>query len=169
MNYERFKALCENAFGTLVAHFDFRRTIARKESAGVYKYDLINDTTAVRVVYEQREWRFFVQLCRLVRHEICPGPGEMRPDSVLHCYSLDDLLALRKPRYEFEPQETSGDQSASPDVMIHRYASDLATYGADILNGDFRVFVDLDRIVKNRARLAAHLKWGERAKEFGWD
>jgi hypothetical protein len=168
MNRETFQLTCRNAFAQLVIRFDFK--IAKmKASSGIFGYDLMNDTTAIRIIYEQREYRAFVQICRLVNHKIAPDPGEIRPESELHCFYVDDLLSLRKPGYQVFSLDLSNWSSYDPQAALRSYAGDLEVYGADVLTGNFVVFEELDRVVKERARQAAYLKWGERAKEFGWD
>ncbi len=44
----------------------------------------------------------------------------------------------------------------------------LKKFAKDILGGDFSSFLELDKIVKDRARIAAFQKWGKKAEEFGW-
>jgi hypothetical protein len=168
MNEKAFQTTCRSAFAQIASRFNCK-IAKRKTSSSIYGCDLMNDTTAIRITYEQREYHVFVQICRLVNHTIVLNPGEKRPESELHCFDVDDLLMLRKPGYRVFPFDLSDWSNYDPQDAIRSYANDLETYGIDVLTGNFAVFEELDRIVKKRARQAAYLKWGERAKEFGWD
>ncbi len=168
MNQSSFYATCRSAFAQIASRFRFEIT-KRKTSLGISGCDLLNDTTAIRITYEHREYRIFVQICQLVNHSIVLNPGEIRPESQLHCFDIEDLLALRKPGYQVQSLDLSNWSSYDPQTAIASYARDLETFGADILMGDFTVLEELAILVKERARQAAHLKWGERAKEFGWN
>ena len=75
---------------------------------------------------------------------------------------------INKPGYEGSLLESPPGPDDSLSSAIRASATDIETYATDILLGDFAVFECLDRVVKDRARQAAYAKWGERAREFGW-
>lgn len=104
-----------------------------------------NSTTAVKVGYEPRDRGVFVLLIRLVAGEIPPYPIHLQHTERLNMFYLDDLVALRS-----KDSESSATRVRSPKENIARAAGALRTYATDVLNGEFDVFVELDKIVKSR-------------------
>ncbi len=167
MNPNEFFTTCEKAFAGLPAQYGFSEAEPIKRQ---FKWEWIlkNTTTGIRVIYEVRELYVWILICQLVNDKIERRTGEMRSDTSISCFNLEDILSLRK----------KDDLSCFYDVVnvanynlldiLQQYVLDLEEYGDDVLQGDFDVFRSLDVIVKHRAREAAFQKWGERAHEFGW-
>jgi len=163
-----FLEYCRGQYSFLEKEFGFR--IVRKN-----KRDMViqwkNETTGVWLTYEPMDnLPPYVRLCRLVDGKFCPGPGEMRPETVLHCYDSDDLIRLRlgKDATPFFDSSEQDDDGGSFWKEIPDRARKTRKCAGDVLRGDFSVFKKLDKVVKKRARKYAIEKWGERAKYFGW-
>lgn len=168
MSEKSLMQLCRISFKFLSDEFGFDPVESRSGSSSE-EYALKNRTTGVRITADFREFYVFVAVCRLQDGDFPDSPGEICPDTVLHCYDLDDLVALRAPHNQLPPLG-SGTQfgEALINGMILRQAENLRVCAADVLTGDFTVFDELDRVVKARAKEAALQKWGDRAHEFGW-
>ena len=127
------------------------------------------DQVGVILCFEIREFYLFVKVVRLVNDEFPKSIGEVFADSDLNTFDLDDVVTLRA-RQSLIPQYASGTNLDSElfDRVIDKQAENLRLFAGDILDGDFSSFVELEKIVKARARDAAIRKWGSRAIEFGW-
>jgi hypothetical protein len=159
----------EKSFEFLKADFGFRER-SRINRRDYIEYRYSSNTTGVVVAFELREFFIFVTLCRLVDDNYAKEIGEIRPDSRLNCFDLNDLVGLRAPDdvvtgyLPGQPQPLGGLAG-----IAGRQATNLRKHARDVLTGDFTAFPDLERIVKARAREAAIQEWGPQAKEFGWD
>jgi hypothetical protein len=128
-----------------------------------------NKVTAVDLTFEQRDFCLFVRLVKLRNGEFPANPGEIRPDSVLDGFDLDDILGLRSPERLIPPHSGSSLLNITFfDQLVATQVNNLREFASDVLRGDFSVFAELDHVVKRRAREAAFKKWGQRAVEFGW-
>jgi hypothetical protein len=168
MNRGRFFDICAREFSFLETDFGFR-VVAQDSSDVSLTLSLKNSTTGIRVSYEFRECYVFVKICRLLDDNFAPAPGELRPDTILYCYDLDDLLSVRSPESivpSYQPQTVLNDELV--ESVISQQAKNLRQYAQDLLQGDFSIFEKLDKIVKERAREAAFRKWGPRASEYDW-
>ena len=61
----------------------------------------------------------------------------------------DDLI---KPTYEYDEQSEYFKENDGLSLYVAAFAGNLKAYAKDILNGDFTVFPDLDKIVKERIK-----------------
>ena len=79
------------------------------------------------------------------------NPIVIRPESDLTVFNLEDLVAIRAPELQLISQ-SPGKPLTSHDIekILTDRALALREYGRDVLQGDFRVFRKLDRIVKSR-------------------
>ena len=162
-------------YNTCDRHFSFLGDEYRMERVSIaaadwgYKTCYKNETVGVTLSFEMRDFYLFVKLVELRDGEIPAHPGEITPETVLHSFDLDDLVTLRSkedllPQYE---AKTAFDLSLFNQVAA-KQAENMKRHASDVLTGDFSVFLELDKIVKSRARDAAFQKWGNRAVEFGW-
>jgi hypothetical protein len=101
--------------------------------------------TAIRVGYEPRDRGVFVLLIRLVDGEIPPYPTHIHSSERLNMFYLDDLVTFRA-----KESEKIGVCDKTPKESVAHAASALRTCAADVLKGDFTVFMELDKIVKSR-------------------
>ncbi len=92
-----------------------------------------------------------MDLYRLINGVIKENPIIVRPDSELRVYNLEDLIAVRAPKMTLG-QEYFGRPITvdSLDYVLHHYALALKELGGDVLQGDFKVFRELESIVKAR-------------------
>ena len=193
MNEDHFFDVCKNKFASVIKKFNFKISKQIDEDWG-YKLFLQNRTTGIEIYYEFRDMMVFIKLYQLINGKIPIQKGEIRPETILNSFDINDLLEIRSPSSKIPSQETidgldkivkkiaSGKKvkldeypqeiqggDLSIDNILSKHAENLEKYAEDILSGDFSLFVDLDKIVKDRAKKIAIQKWGERAKEFGWD
>jgi len=167
MKSQNFFVACEQAFANLFKEYHLSNASNRDDNY-VWEWTVKNLTTGIRVVYEIRDGYLFIQICRLVNGEVKSSIGEIWPDTTIDCFDFEDLLSLRKPNHQHLYSILSESLEKNLTLMLKQYAGSLEIYAEDILLGDFAIFSDLERIVKERARTAAHQKWGEKAKDFGW-
>ncbi len=143
---EFFFAICKEKFNYLVTEFNFSPFSARKDGS-LYEIVFRNNTTAVIVNWERSENWIYIELYRLVSGKLITDPTNISTQTNLNGYYLDDLLSIRHPSFPpiKHPVSDKGivDAITSYSTMLHRYA-------ADVLNGDFTIFNELERIVKNR-------------------
>lgn len=168
MNKERFFNICAKEFSFLETDFGFRVEAQDSNDAG-FTLSFKNSTTGIRVIYEFREYYAFVEICQLVDGRLVSISGELRSDTILYCYDLDDLLSVRSSESivpPYQPETVLNDELI--ESVISQQAKNLKRYAQDVLRGDFSIFEKLDKVVKERAREAAFGKWGQRAYEYGW-
>jgi hypothetical protein len=115
-----------------------------------------NETTGTTIYNEPRDG-IFVSLSRLVNGKIPKYPLQIEANTPLNTYYLEDIIFfntskdnlgkriknyLRKLNFPLKFDLTK---------TLTRYATELEEHAADILNGDFKDFPELDKIVKRRA------------------
>ncbi len=192
MNKDHFFDVCKKKFAPVIKKFNFKISKQIDEDWG-YKLFLQNRTTGIELYYEFRDMMVFLKLYQLINGSIQIQKGEIRPETILNGFDINDLLDIRSPSSKIPSQETidgldkiikkiaSGkkvkldeypqeikDGDLSIDNILSKHAENVERYAEDILIGDFSLFVELDKIVKNRARIEAFEKWGKKAEEFGW-
>jgi hypothetical protein len=161
--------LLDRYFGFLVRDFGFStQPLLRRRDIAERRYR--RDPIGVIVAIDLQETFTFVQVCRLVDGSFARAIGEIRPDTVLNCFDLNDLVELHDPSkvvrgyYPERPEPEGGLEG-----ITKRQAENLRDIGGAVLSGDFSEFATLESKVKARAKRFAIEKWGPRAKEFGWD
>ena len=165
---EKFEQICKSYFNFLKSNYGFHLVTTIEDDCS---YEILFKSTLVGVslTFEFRDFYLFVKLCRLQNGEFPPKPGEIRPDTLLKCFDLDDVVLIRSKESLIPPYQldTKFDE-ALLESIVKRQADNLKLFTKDILKGDFSLFSELDKIVKDRARKAAIQKWGNKAAEFGW-
>ncbi len=139
--------LCKENFNFLIAEYGFSIMPVPK-SKKLHKVVFQNKTTAVIVNWERNENWIYVELYRLVNGKLVIDPIIISDQTELNGYHLDNLLSIRSP--EFSPQRFPVDDQ---DFILKIYSNMLRQYAADVLNGDFRIFDELEKIVKRRIDL----------------
>lgn len=143
MNNE-FMNKVKDAFRYLENDYKFRIFNNRKtrwSEMVLYK----NSTTAVEITHEIREGRLLILLIRLINNEVPEYPIFIKQDTELNQFYLDDIIALAS-------DGTLENQSKMDlEESIKYYSTALIKYGRNILKGDFKMFIELDKIVKKRA------------------
>jgi hypothetical protein len=168
INKKKFTHICKSYFNYLTSDYDFHLVSTEEDDWG---YEILFKTNAVGVslTFEYRDFYLSVKLCRLQKGEFPPKPSEIGPDTLLECFDLDDIVLLKSKESLIPPHklDTKLDNTLL-DSIIQRQAENLKKFAKDILGGNFSLFLELDKIVKDRARTAAFQKWGKKAEEFGW-
>lgn len=168
MNTKWFIETCKREYEFLEKVFGLKITKTDIRDVGaeiIFK----NDTTGVRIWWEYREFFVFVYVCQLVEGDLILPSGEIGPNTKLHCYDLEDFVALRSPESIIPAHQP--DTLLSIETLksiIRKQAINMENCAKDALSGDFSIFERLDEIVKARAREAAFKKWGEQASKYGW-
>jgi hypothetical protein len=165
---QEFKSLCIKYFDFLERDYGFIMVKGTVDT-GIYKLMFKSSTVGIALEYEPREFYLFVTLCKLRKGEIPPKVVEISPKSVIECFDLDDVVSLSS-KDSLVPDYTSmaPEEKITLDDLFKKQAENLRKFANDILNGDFSIFVELDRIVKDRAQKFAIQKWGDKASQFGW-
>lgn len=152
-----FDIIAQEQFKFLLSKYDFRLSKCEKEDWG-YELIYLNDTTGVKITYEYREAYVFIMLYQLIEGELQDNPRSIEGDTILLGYGLDDLISVRnpqaliKPAYEYGELSEYYDKEKGLSLYVTAFANNLKTSAKDILSGDFTVFPDLDKIVKDRIK-----------------
>jgi len=141
-----FFETCKEKFEYLINEFNFSVVSTRKDG-GMYEIVFQNNTTAVIVNWERQENRIYTEVYRLVNGNLIPDPAIISPNIELNGYYLDDLLSTRCSG--FSPTRFPVDDTGIVQI-ISNYATLLHQHAADVLNGDFKIFNELEKIVKSR-------------------
>ena len=159
--------LIRNIFKFLEEKFDCTITRVEHEFYGTcVTYQ--NATTFVEASIEPREGGAFVRVGWLIDGKIPAYPIHVEPDIKLDAFYLDDIIDLRAPSSKIEQPPLDVFFKPRDLKKIERVLTEnaraLRRYAADILNGDFRVFAQLDKIVKKRAARLRKQEAQRRAK-----
>ena len=147
---EKNLSLFRKAFSFLIEDFNFREESLELDNWGI-RLLFCNSTTGVRISYEPREGGISVMLIRLVDGKLPDYPIFIDEDTVLNYFDLQDLLSVRIPCVKENNLEI-GITNSEIENYIQQIAQNLRTKAEDILKGDFLIFSELERIVKERAR-----------------
>jgi hypothetical protein len=152
-----FDKIVEDQFKYLVSDFRFRLEKCKKIDGG---FDIlyVNNLCGVHIVYEFRESYVFITLHKLQNGKFVDNPSPIKFESMLTGYSLDDILLQRAPNAIVKPAYAYGEDSEFYDkergltLYISRFAKNLRDYASDVLTGDFKIFKDIEPIVKQRVQ-----------------
>lgn len=151
-----FDVIAKEQFKFLESNFECKLLKCKKEDWG-YELIYLNKTTAVKVTYEFQEAYIFIMLYQLVDGNLIENPRNIKVDTILHGYGLDDIInhrnpsVLIKPAYQYGEDSEYYDQQKGLMLYVSAFANNLKEYGTDVLSGDFNIFNELDSIVKERA------------------
>ena len=152
-----FDIIAQEQFKFLESKYCFSLYKCEKKNFG-YELLYLNASTGVRITYEYREAYIFIMLYQLIKGKLRENPKNIENDTVLYSYGLDDLINLRNHQALIRPAYDYGEQSEYYDgengllLCVSQFASNLKTYAADVLRGDFTIFSELDKIVKERVK-----------------
>lgn len=165
---KQFLETCIRHFLFLSSDYGLDQVCEKSEDWG-FRIVYNNQVVAVDLTFELRDFYLFVKIVRLQNGNFPPSLGEIRPHTILDSFDLDDIVGLRSPE-SLVPSHTGSTvfNLALFDQIVTRQAENLKVFASDLLRGDFSIFIELDQVVKERARKAAFQKWGCRAVEFGW-
>lgn len=151
-----FDVITKEQFKFLESNFGFRLSKCDKEDWG-YELIYLNKTTGVKITYEFREAYIFIMLYKLVNGNLQENPSSIQEDTILYSYGLDDIISLRnsqaliKPAYQYGEESEYYDKEKGLMLYVSAFAHNLKEYAADVLSGDFQIFNEVDRVVKERA------------------
>lgn len=151
-----FDVITKEQFKFLESNFGFRLSKCDKEDWG-YELIYLNKTTGVKITYEFREAYIFIMLYKLVNGNLQENPRSIQEDTILYSYGLDDIISLRnsqaliKPAYQYGEESEYYDKEKGLMLYVSAFAHNLKEYAADVLSGDFQIFNEVDRVVKERA------------------
>jgi hypothetical protein len=150
LDYKKFKNLCFKIFQFLTKEYNFELFSTEEDSTGyyiIYK----NASTGIRISYEPREGGIFILIYRLIDDQIPQYEIKIEPDTIINSFYLDDIIELSSsdPKREFS---AIFNPKSPAEEILRAYADALQKYAKDILNGDFKVFSEVDKIVKKRAQ-----------------
>lgn len=111
-----------------------------------------NATTSIRVSYEPREGGIFALLSRLIGGKVPEYPIFICETSALNSFYLDDLVSLRKPGFQFTFRKEALINPSRVEAALDEIATALREHADCVLRGDFRVFEDLAKVVRERQR-----------------
>lgn len=149
---DEFLELGEKEFQYLVDEFGFKKR-ANKTDVGVYRLPYDNGTTKVEIGFEWRDQYVYVLLGRRDVKKPKDARRLPRPEDELHAFNLEDLLKLRTGKYAVD-QDRFGKALTREDIkeILSTYARALREHAADVLQGDFSVFPELEKIVRKRMK-----------------
>jgi hypothetical protein len=152
-----FDVVAKEQFSFLQSEFEFNLLRFNKEDWG-YELLYTNDTTGVKITYEYQAAYIFITVYRLIDGEFRENPRKMMEETILNGYGLDDIIsvqnteALIKPAYEYGENSEYYDEDKGLTLYTSAFAKNLKTYGGKLLQGDFTIFSEADKIVKKRIR-----------------
>lgn len=145
-----FEKLCKSNFRFL-QRYGFSLIKSEREPYGVFM-TYANSTTAVRISYEPREGGIFVLLGRLRKGGLPKYPIFIYPETSLDSFHLEDVVSIRAGNIQWAGKAQKAVTAAELKVQLKQQAQALQKYAADILQGDFAVFRELEKLVKARQR-----------------
>jgi len=157
MDRKNFDQIAKEQFGFLITDCEFKLVGCREEEWG-YNLIYLNSTTGVKIIYEFREAYIFIMLYKLVDGKLIENPRNISDDTVLYGYGLDDIVNLKnskdsmKPTYEYGDESEYYDKENGMTLYVSKFADNLRKYANEVLNGNFEIFMKVDKVVKERAR-----------------
>jgi len=157
MSIKDFNIIAQEQFKFLESEYGFRLLKCEKEDWG-YELIYLNNKTGVKITYEYREAYIFIMLYQLEDGKIVENPKSIDGNATLYGYAMEDLINLRnpdaliKPAYEYGEQSEYYDKENGLSLYVSAFASNLKKYAKDVLDGNFTIFPELEKIVKDRVK-----------------
>lgn len=158
MDIKSFELIAKEQFKFLESDFDFQISKCNQEDWG-YELIYLNKTTGVKITYEFREAYIFILLYKLINGKMLENPRNIQENTILNCYGLDDIINIRnpqaliKPAYQYGEESKYFDKNKGLKLYVTAFAKNLKEYTSDVLAGDFRIFNEAVKIVKERVKL----------------
>lgn len=154
MNKNSYSDLFKNAFLFLIEDYQFSIIDQSDEEWG-HKMVLKNSSTGIEVTYEIREAYVNIMLYRLIDGEILENTSRaIRNNDSINGFNLDYFVKVRNPNDLIRPAYEYGEYSEFYEgnhglsKYVSKFADNLKNHAEDILIGDFKVFTQLDKVVK---------------------
>jgi len=151
MKGKEFFSLSEEEFSYLMKDFNFKISNKNQHKWG-YQIFMKNSTTGVIITFEFRDFYVFLKICKLENGDFVDDIKEIRSNSKINNFDYENLLLIRSPESIYP--EYTDDTVFNDDLVekiIKHHAKNLRENAFDVLNGDFSVFKELEKIVKERA------------------
>ncbi len=110
MKTENFELVAKNEFRFLETHYNFRLVKCKHERWG-YELIYVSDKIGIKITYEFNEANLFITLYKLVNGKLIENPRSIKEDTLLHGYSLDDIIIMLDPSALIKPAYQYGDDS----------------------------------------------------------
>jgi len=150
-----FNLIAMKQFKFLEFDYGFQLVKSVKEDWG-YELIYLNNTTGVKIIYEFREAYIFIILYKLVDGKLIENPKSIDENTVLYGFGLDDIIGLRfpqaliKPAYQYGEESKYYDKKKGLTLYVTAFSDNLKEYASDVLEGDFKIFHETQKIVKDR-------------------
>jgi hypothetical protein len=145
---QEFKKCCLKLFKFLEKEFNCKVEI-EEDNLGVF-ITYLNKTTAIRVSYEHREDNVSILFSMLIDGKIPKYPIIIKPNTTIYSFYLDDILSFKS--IPDEDKQRLGKKNIGIDFFerIQPLAKMVKEYTSDLILGDFRIFCQLEKMVKKR-------------------
>jgi hypothetical protein len=149
---KEFEDSCIRSFEFLIRNFGFKAGRSKSELGNCY-LTFMGEAAAIKVSFVPRDRGVVVLLYRLVDGKIPPYEIFIKPETIINSFYLDNIIALRSPSTEIESNFTNIGKPTSEELesALAANADALKNHAQDILQGDFSIFPELEKIVKQRA------------------
>jgi hypothetical protein len=154
---KNFDVVAKTEFRFLVSDYNFKLIKCKKENWG-YELIYLNNVVGVKITYEYRESYIFIMLYKLIAGELVENPLYIKTDSTLYGYGLDDIVNLRnpldliKPAHQYDANSIYHDKNEGLTSYVAAFANNLKKHANDLLSGDFKLFKELDKVIKERVK-----------------
>lgn len=148
---KQIENILKDKFIFLIADYNFSLESENLSDWG-FKIVYKNQTTAVSVIFEFREAYVNIILHKLVKGEIDNDDYPYKANIPLNNIGLDFIVKyknsseLTKPLYDSTSEYYRKDNAF--EVMVSNLAKNLKEFASNVLNGDFSIFNEVDRFVK---------------------
>lgn len=172
--HKKFRNCVIKSFTFLIKKFDFK-IVKEGKAPYVYSYRMTykNKTTAINISYDVRDEGISVLIYRLVNGEIPGYPIFVRKNTVINCYYLDRIIAVRSSSPDEELYTKKHAREFPPiydaktiEKIVNEYGEALEKYGTDILTGDFSVFTKLEKELKESNKNRSAITYNISHKEY---
>ena len=151
MDKEEFTKETIKSFDFLTKKFNFRIK-SQKSDNQIYRVIYQNETTAVKVFFEEREQWIFVDLYRLINGKIKENPIIICNDGELNEFDLQNILIIRDFAKRRIFRNLYSNKKKNFKKILQLLSKALKENAQDVLKGDFSIFPELEKIVKSRIK-----------------
>lgn len=151
---------CQTCFRFLESEYGMKIVSSKIKNWGLelrYK----NNFVGVTLKFELREFYLFVKISKLTNGDFPKLSGEIRSNTILNTFDLDDVVTICNKKLLLPPHKI--DQPLNEiylEHLIKNQANNLKNVAQKMLEGDFsKYYYSLNKIVKERAEVAAVKKW----------